>query len=316
MKNYTIKRYEHKDYDSWNDFIGKAKNATFLFHRDFMEYHKDRFEDFSLMVFVNEKLVAVLPANRVGEIVYSHQGLTYGGLVYSDKINGKEVAGILDCLLSFFKENLIKSFYFKPIPVFYPLKGNCETDFFLLKKGAFLDKKEMNLAINLAMPLAISKSKLKHFRKIEKLNLELVEENQFESFWELVLAPRLLAKYNAKPVHTIQEITKLKESFSNNIKQYSVYYNDAIIAGVTIFETETVVKSQYGATTEKGEELRALDFLFISLIEKYKKEGKLFFDMGIVNDDNEKGYHAGLLKQKEELGCTVYSQDFYKMNLI
>ena len=38
--------------------------------------------------------------------------------------------------------------------------------------------------------------------------------------------------------------------------------------------------------------------------------------MGIVNDANENGYHAGLLKQKEELGCSVYSQDFYKMNLI
>jgi hypothetical protein len=82
-----------------------------------------------------------------------------------------------------------------------------------------------------------------------------------------------------------------------------------------LFETETVVKSQYGATTKKGEELRALDFAFISLIEKYKRVGKLFFDMGIVNDDNEKGYHSGLLKQKEELGCTIYSQDFFKMNL-
>nr|WP_314896482.1 GNAT family N-acetyltransferase [uncultured Flavobacterium sp.] len=316
MNKYFVKQYQKSDYTNWNAFIGQAKNATFLFHRDFMEYHKDRFEDFSLMIFETEKLVAVLPANRVGDAVYSHQGLTYGGLVYSHKINGERVEGILDSLLNFFKENLIKSFYFKPIPLFYSSKGNAEMDFFVLKKGAFLDKKEMNLAINLVMPLAISKSKLKHFRKIEGLDLQLVEEARFESFWELVLEPRLLEKYNVKPVHTLQEITKLKENFPNNIKQYSVYYDDAIIAGVTIFETETVVRSQYGATSKKGEELRALDFLFISLIEKYKQEGKLFFDMGIVNDDNEKGYHAGLLKQKEELGCTVYSQDFYKMNLI
>jgi hypothetical protein len=316
VKNYSVKQYQESDYANWNAFIGQAKNATFLFHRDFMEYHKDRFEDFSLMIFENEKLVAVLPANKVGEIVYSHQGLTYGGLVYSPKIKGEKVEIILDSLLSFLKENGMQSFYFKPIPYFYPSGGNHEIDFFLLKKGAFLDKKEMNLAINLAMPLTISKSKLKHFRKNEELDLELVEEHQFESFWELVLVPRLFEKHNAKPVHTVQEITKLKEIFPNNIKQFSVYYEDVIIAGITLFETETVVKSQYGATTKKGEELRALDFLFINLIEKYKSEGKFFFDMGIVNEDNEKGYHAGLLKQKEELGCSVYSQDFYKMNLI
>lgn len=316
MKNYSVKPYRESDYANWNAFIGQAKNATFLFHRDFMEYHKDRFKDFSLLVFENKKLVAVLPANRVGAIVYSHQGLTYGGLVYSTKLNGEKVENILDSLMSFFKENEVQSFYFKPIPLFYTLKGNAEMDFFMLKRGAFLDKKEMNLGINLSMPLTISKSKLKHFRKIEEFALELVEEKQLELFWKLVLEPRLLEKYDAKPVHTLQEIAALKEKFPNNIKQFSVYFEDVIVAGITILETETVVKSQYGATTKKGEELRALDFLFINLIQKYKSEGKLFFDMGIVNEDNEKGYHSGLLKQKEELGCSVYSQDFYKMNLI
>jgi hypothetical protein len=316
VKNYSVKLYRESDYANWNAFIGQAKNATFLFHRDFMEYHKDRFEDFSLMVFDDQKLIAVLPANRVGDIVYSHQGLTYGGLVYSSKLNGEKVEEILDSILSFFKENEVQSFFFKSIPLFYTSKGNAEMDFFLFKRGAFLDKKEMNLGINLAMPLTISKSKLKHFRKIEELDLEMVEEQHLESFWELVLEPRLLEKYNAKPVHTLQEITLLKEKFPENIKQFSVYFEDVIIAGITVFETETVVKSQYGATTKKGEELRALDFLFINLIQKYKREGKLFFDMGIVNEDNEKGYHAGLLKQKEELGCSVYSQDFYKMNFI
>ena len=316
MKNYSVKPYRESDYANWNAVIGQAKNATFLFHRDFMEYHKDRFEDFSLMVFEDEKLIAVLPANINGDIVYSHQGLTYGGLVYSSKLNGEKVENILDSILSFFKENEVKSFCFKPIPLFYSSKGNAEMEFFMLKKGAFLDKKEMNLGINLAMPLTISKSKLKHFRKIEELDLEMVEEQQLGLFWQLVLEPRLIEKYDAKPVHTLQEITKIKEKFPNNIKQFSVYFEDVIIAGITVFETETVVKSQYGATTKKGEELRALDFLFINLIQKYKCEGKLFFDMGIVNEDNEKGYHAGLLKQKEELGCSVYSQDFYKMNFI
>ena len=316
MKNYSIKQYQASDYSMWNTFIGQAKNATFLFHRDFMEYHKDRFQDFSLMIFEDKKLVAVLPANQVSDTVFSHQGLTYGGLVYTAKLNGEKAAVIVDVLLSFLKENNVKTFYYKPIPSFYVSNGNAEIDFFLFKKGAFLDKKEMNLAINLAMPTTISKSKLKHFRKTEELDLELVEEQQLNSFWELVLEPRLLEKYDAKPVHTLKEITALKDKFQNNIRQFSAYYNGAIIAGITIFESEKVVKSQYGATTKKGEEMRALDFLFINLIQKYKSEGKLFFDMGIVNEDDERGYNPGLLKQKEELGCSVFSQDFYKMKLI
>lgn len=315
MTNYTVKKYHKNNYKIWNDFIAQSKNATFLFHRDFMEYHKDRFEDFSLLVFQDEKLVAVLPANKSGNSIYSHQGLTYGGLIYNTKLKAEKVASILDHILFFLKENSFETFYYKPIPGFYFNNGNQETDFFLFKKGAVLERKEMNLAINLTLPLQISKSKLKHFRRIEDLDLDIVEEEDFDTFWSLILEPRLLEKFNAKPVHTKEEILFLKQKFPENIRQYSVYKNDEIIAGITIFETENVVKSQYGATSKKGEEVRALDFLFINLIEKYKRKGKQFFDMGIVNEENESGYHSGLLNQKEELGCTVYNQDFYKIDI-
>ncbi|MFH7002299.1 GNAT family N-acetyltransferase [Flavobacterium bizetiae] len=315
MTKYTVKKYNQNDYTIWNEFIAQAKNATFLFHRDFMEYHKNRFEDFSLLVYHDEKLVSILPANKVGNSVYSHQGLTYGGLVYSNKVKGEKVEAILDAVLLFLKQNFFETFYYKPIPNFYFPEGNNETDFFLFKRGAVLDRKEMNLAVNLELPLQISKSKLKHFRRIEDLDLDIFEEEDFAPFWDEILAPRLLEKFNAKPVHTKEEIALLKQKFPENIRQYSVYQNDEIIAGITIFETENVVKSQYGATSKKGEEFRALDFLFINLIEKYKRKGKRFFDMGIVNEENESGYHAGLLKQKEELGCTVYNQDFYKIDI-
>ncbi|MHC0440885.1 FemAB family protein [Flavobacterium sp. 3-210] len=312
---FTVKKYDQKDYQLWNDFVASAKNATFLFHRDFMEYHKDRFEDFSLLIFDDEKLLAVLPANKQGNSVHSHQGLTYGGLIFSSKLKAEKTEMILDEILIFLKENKIETFHYKPIPDFYFSKGNKEIDFFLFKRNAFSERKEMNLAVNLQVPLKISKSKMKHFRRIENLDLDIVEEQDFQPFWEIILEPRLLEKFNAKPIHTKEEIKLLKQIFPQNIKQYSVYKNDEIIAGITLFETENVVKSQYGATSKKGEEVRALDFLFINLIHKYKRKGKHFFDMGIVNSDNKSGYHSGLLKQKEELGCAIYNQDFYKIDL-
>ncbi|AWK04978.1 FemAB family protein [Flavobacterium crocinum] len=314
MRKYTIKKYNHDYFSIWNDFIDQSKNGTFLFHRDFMEYHKDRFEDFSLLIFEEEKLKAILPTNIKGNIVYSHQGLTYGGLVFSSKLNAEKVELILDEILLFLRGNKIETFYYKPISDFYFSSGNKETEFFLLKRGAVLERKEMNLAVNLSVPLKISRSKLKHFRRIENLDLDIIEEEDFNPFWEKVLEPRLLEKHNAKPVHSKEEMAFLKSKFPKNIKQYSAYRNDEIIAGITIFETKNVVKSQYGATSKIGEEFRALDFLFINLIHKYKRKGKHFFDMGIVNSDTE-DYNAGLLKQKEELGCTVYSQDFYKIEI-
>ncbi|WP_125721447.1 FemAB family protein [Flavobacterium ustbae] len=314
MKTFVVRKYNKNDYTIWNDFVAQAKNATFLFHRDFMEYHKDRFEDFSLLIFEEEKLRAILPANKKGNSIYSHQGLTYGGLVFLSKLKAEKVESIFDEILLFLKENKFETLYYKPIPDFYLSEGNATIDFFLMKRGAVLERKEMNLAVNLTVPLKISKSKMKHFRRIENLDIDIFEEDNFDPFWEKVLEPRLLEKFDAKPVHSKEEMALLKSKFPQNIKQYSAFRNDEIIAGITIFETKNVVKSQYGATSKTGEEFRALDFLFINLIHKYKRKGKHFFDMGIVDSDTE-DYNSGLLKQKEELGCSVYNQDFYKIEI-
>ena len=316
MKKYSIRPYQESDYELWNTFVSAAKNATFLFHRDFMEYHKERFEDFSLLVFDKVKLVAVLPANRVDNKVYSHQGLTYGGLVYASKLKIEKIEVILDLLFDFFKSKRIEHFYLHPIPSFYLGQGNAAIDFFLMKKGAQLYRKEMNMVAHLHQEIPISKSKLKHFRRTELLGLRVVEETNFQPFWEKILEPRLAEKYDTKPVHSLAEIQLLHERFPKNIKQFSAYLEDKIVAGITIFEFENGVKSQYGATSKKGEKYRALDFLFISLLDVFQKRGKHFFDMGIVNDSGEKGFHSGLLQQKEELGCTVWNQDFYKIKLV
>ena len=75
----TIERYSPERFDEWNNFVAASKNGTFLFDRRYMDYHSDRFSDFSLM-FHDEKhrLVAVLPANAEGDVLQSHLGLTFG----------------------------------------------------------------------------------------------------------------------------------------------------------------------------------------------------------------------------------------------
>ena len=125
-----------------------------------------------------------------------------------------------------------------------------------------------------------------------------------------------MEKYNTLPIHSLTEITKLNINFPQHIKQFNIYLEGEILAGITIFENDKVVKSQYGATTNKGEKARALDYLFLHLIHKYKDEGKYFFSMGTVQNDNyELGYNPGLLKQKQELGCSIFDQSILKFEI-
>ena len=314
MKNYTIKRYNSEYFTIWNAFVSSSSNATFLFHRDFMEYHSDRFEDYSLLVFEDEKLISILPANRVDDTIFSHQGLTYGGFVFENDISILQIKLVILNTLSFLKENNFKTLKIKEIVSIYLTNSNKGISSFLLESGAIISSKKMNLAIDFKSDFKVSKSKLKHFKRINSIGLEIKKEGDLSIFWNEVLIPRLDQKFGSKPVHSIDEISKLKVKFPENIYQYNVYLDNEILAGITIFKTNNVIKSQYGTTTENGEKYRALDFLYINLINEFKDEFD-FFDMGTVDDDSELGYNIGLFNQKKELGCSVFEQNFYELLL-
>ncbi len=309
MHTYTIKQYQKDNYSLWNTFIDDSKNGTFLFHRDFMEYHSDRFQDFSLMIYDQSKLVAVFPANIMNEEVHSHLGLTYGGLLLGNSIGGEKVKNVISDIIVFLRTHKVVSIYIKSIPVFYHQRPSNEFTFFFSEFGAKLYRRDLNLAINYSLPITIHKSKLKHYEKRKGIGYVLEEADDFSEFWNDVLIPRLEEKHHTKPVHSLEEIHLLRKKFPDSIKQFVIRLDNEILAGITIFKTKKVVKSQYGAVTTNGEKHRALDYLFISLINKYKEDGYEFFDMGTVTENN-----FGLLKQKEELGCEIYTQDFYKLD--
>ncbi|MCH4551354.1 FemAB family protein [Aestuariibaculum lutulentum] len=312
--DFKVVKYSKEYYEQWNDFVAKSKNGTFLFHRDFMEYHSDRFEDFSLLIFQRNKLQAILPANKSGQEIYSHQGLTYGGVLLPNNISVVKVFSVFEVIQKYCKQINISKITIREIPEFYCDKPTSEISFIIGQKYS-LFQRQMVLAIDFEKGFSIHKTKLKHYKKGRDVGFEIKEDDTFDEFWINVLQPRLLERFNSKPVHRLEEITLLKRNFPKNIKQFNIYLGNQILAGITIFENKNVVKSQYGATTSEGERFRALDYLFLFLIDKYKEEGKKFFSMGTISDNSIKGYNEGLLKQKEEFGCNVYLQDSFSIDL-
>ncbi|MEM9678792.1 MAG: GNAT family N-acetyltransferase [Bacteroidota bacterium] len=280
-----------------------------------MEYHSDRFKDMSLLIFKDEELVGILPANKVENVVYSHQGLTYGGPILSDNLSLSEIENILNTLNHYLKSENISTLKLKGLPKFYGNDQYHKLAEYLQKSADEIYRSDKVLAIDYSQPFTIHKTKLKHYRKNQDKEFVIREVDDLSTFWNVVLIPRLQEKHKVKPVHTLEEIMLLKSRFPDNIRQFNIYLEDEVLAGITIFDKGKVVKSQYGATTQRGEKERALEFLFLELIYKYKDEGKHFFSMGTVTEDNELGYNKGLLKQKEELGCTEYSQDFYSFRI-
>jgi len=315
VKNYTVKRYQETDYANWNTFTSQAKNATFLFHRDFMDYHKDRFEDYSLMVYKNEKLVAVLPANKIDEIVYSHQGLTYGGLVYRDKVKLSMIILVFKAVLMYLNENKITKMQLKTTPSIYHNKPAEELNYALFLAEAQLIRRDTLAVIDLSKPFQFSKIRKRGIQKGVTNGLIIKEETDFEIFWNAILIPNLDQKYNTEPVHSLNEMRFLKSHFGTNIRQFNVYYKDTIVGGTTIFESDNVAHCQYISKYEKQENLGSLDFLHEHLIKTVFSK-KRYFDFGISNESLGKKLNKGLSYWKESFGASSIAHDFYEVETI
>lgn len=277
-----------------------------------MEYHSDRFEDFSLMIYDEDKLVSILPANRIDDTIYSHQGLTYGGLVFQNNIKlGNSIAIFRDILI-YLNENQIDKFNLKLIPSMYCNGFSEEIEYSLFLLKAQLIRRDCLSVLDLTKSYSISKTRMESIRKGLKNNLVIIEELNFELFWNEILIPNLDKKYSAKPVHSIEEITKLQITFPNNIRHFNVYDGNNIVAGTTIFISENVVHPQYISGNIQKNELGSLDYLYDYLIKVVFKDKK-YFDFGPSHEENGLKINEGILYWKESFGAKTTVQDYYEI---
>ncbi|NND25327.1 MAG: GNAT family N-acetyltransferase [Flavobacteriaceae bacterium] len=314
MAIYSVKSYQSTHKELWNDFVNKAKNATFLFQRDFMDYHKDRFQDASVLVFKKDELIAVFPANAQKDQIISHQGLSYGGLVLKSKVYFSDVLLVFQAILEFYHSEGIQSMTIKTLPRIYNRMPSDEIDYLLFKLEASLVRRDVTSVIgNDTSSLGRSSNRERGLKKALKNNLELRESQGFEEFWNSILIPNLKQKHKTSPTHSLDEITLLKEKFPNHIRQFNAYKNDRLVAGVTIFETEQVAHAQYISAGEDKQELGSLDFVFDKLINDIFRD-KPYFDFGISNENNGQHINEGLLKWKEDFGARTVVHDHYQFS--
>ena len=298
----------------WNDFVSRAKNATFLFHRDFMEYHSDRFLDYSLLVFENENLISILPANRIEQLVFSHQGLTYGGFVFEEKIKLGQLINIVKEVLCFLAENEIETLKLKLIPNIYNTFFSEELEYAMFITEAKLMRRDCLSVLDLTKQYKFSKTRKESIHRGNKNNLNIVEEPNFKLFWNEILIPNLDKKYNAKPVHTVEEIERLHRQFPNNIRHFNVYDKDDIVAGTTIFVTDKVAHPQYISGNSQKNELGSIDYLYHYLITEIFKD-KHYFDFGPSHENDGKQINQGILFWKESFGAKTTVQDWYEVEV-
>lgn len=309
-----IIRYTEEYKNKWDDLVRHSRNGTFLFLRDYMDYHSNRFIDCSYMILKKGKLEGVIPGNLNKNSFISHEGLTFGGLISSPKLRTNDVIETFNLLNKELYKNGILEIIYKPVPLIYHSIPAQEDIYALFLNKAEKIGSQISSAIYQNRKLDFCELRKRGLRRSRRNLVQIHESHNLSAFYE-ILENNLIQKYNTKPVHSIQEIELLISLFPENIKLYIAEQHGIITAGVILYLTDNVVHVQYISATEIGKEIGALDMLFDKLINSDYRHIPVF-DFG--HSTERMGYYLNdnLVFQKEGFGGRGIVYETYKYNIL
>jgi hypothetical protein len=308
-----IIRYNDSSKAIWNEFVKNSKNGIFMFDRNYMDYHSDRFIDHSLMIYNDkDKLIALLPANIVDNTLHSHQGLTFGGFITDKNMHCADMLDIFDEFKSYAKENKISKMIYKAIPHTYHKMSAEEDIYALFRNNAKVIRCDSSACIFNENTIKFSKSRKWSIKKAEKSNISVKFSNDFDKYYE-ILSETLKSKHDAKPTHSLEELKLLASRFPENIKLIGAFQEEKMLAGSILFIYDNIVHTQYLANSEEGRDIGALDKVIDFAIKEYSTSKK-YFDFGISNEDSGRILNRGLMQQKEQFGARTIAHNFFEIN--
>lgn len=303
-----IALYSPMQQTEWDHFVYQAKNATFMHMREYMDYHSSRFTDCSLIAYQNNKMIGVMPANRDGDTLYSHQGLTYGGwLVPAKHFDITHMLRIWDTMADTLTQMGISHLVYKPSPHIYHSYPAEEDLYAIFRHNGHITATTISTVVPIARALRFNENSRRAIRLARKEGVTVNETDDYAPYWD-VLTRLLNDRYGVDPVHSLAEISLLHSLFPINIRLFTANLGDEVLGGVLVYHTRLVARAQYIAASPRGKELKILPLVFDHLINNVFAQTR-YFDFGTSNEQGGRILNEGLVMQKTGMGgrATVYN---------
>lgn len=305
-----VVRYAPEMRPRWDEFVRCSSNGTFLHLRGYMDYHSDRFCDWSLMIYDDKRrLMAVLPGNASDATFYSHQGLTYGGMLVGRRHSSTStMLEAWTAVRDYLRREGFRRMVYKPVPEIYCRYPAADDVYCLFRLGATMTACQVSSTIPAGEPWLANETARQTVKALTGGCIAVGESRDFSGFMQ-ILADRLASRYGVRPVHSVEEIEMLAGRFPENIKLFvAVDQRDgSIMAGTIVYVTDAVVHTQYIATTEAGRRVGAMAAVVRHLLDA-ECAGRRYLDFGTSCEDGGRVLNAGLNAQKYGLGGrpTIY----------
>jgi hypothetical protein len=310
---YRAVRYRDEMKKGWDSCIAAAKNGNFLFFRDYMDYHRDRFDDHSLMFTRDERVIACLPAHRTDDVLSSHRGLTFGGLIMDATIRLPHVAAIFGVLIDHMNANELRTLYYRAMPHPYHHLPAEEDLFVLSGLGARAIETKVTAVVPAGQPALYSGGRRRGIAHAWRKGLVTTRSFDFVRFMELC-NDYLRRRRGATPVHSGEELQRLADRFPDNIQLYVIEQDSQLAGGVVVYRNATCVRAQYVAQSLDGQKLHAGIAIHDHILNEVLPAGTML-DFGHSTDPVTGSHDEELHAFKEYFGARAIQLSSYQLSI-
>jgi len=297
-----IKKYDESLAKEWDEFVSNSINGTIYHSRKFLNYHKDKFQDESILIYDNE-LVCVVPCCKKDNNYFSHSGATYGGPVFKN-FELLKIKKIIDLIFEYYKNKIE-----------FRIAGNIYFNvpqnklFFLLNQKLKI-KLELSWYVNNFdnwfdnIKNKRNKSYLDKFEKNH--NITIANNNDDYINFHNILSKNLNEKYKSNPTHSLDEFLIFKNQIEENQSLYLVKKENIILGGVLLVKaTNNCWYTFYISKNSDYNSTSNCSILFImkNISLDARKNNVKYLDYGISTEDKGLILNEGLSIFKEETLC-------------
>jgi hypothetical protein len=317
--------YEPGLAELWDSFVGASRNGTLFHERRFLGYHPEgRFVDDSVLVYRDERLLAVYPAAldaSDGETwTVSHPGSTYGGAVVAADATLADVADTLSAIVDRARSDGRDGVRIRLSEQAFRRLPTDEIEFVLWTLGFQQAAVELSTTIGLRAGVDAARRRYRgdtarSVRSAARNGVAVEWSDDFAAFWSVL--EENLQRHGARPTHSLDEIERLRSLCGPDRIRLAVgRVGGALAAGVVVFvATPQVFHSFYIAQDYAYQQTRALGAVVDHLIGWGAAEGFDWFNLGISTESRGRVINWGLFRFKEGFGGTGFARTTYALRL-
>lgn len=292
--------YQESFREEWDELVDRARNGHFMFKRSYVEYHADRFPDASFLFREEGRTLGVVAGHPIEDSGWAtHHGLTFGGLVVRRDARASQVREMLNGLHGRLSDLGVTKVRYRPMPWFHQAAPAQEDAYFLFRLGARIVYRTLCTIVEPGEE-QLHELRQRGVRKGLKAGLRVERTDRWDDYWH-VLSGRLLARYGARPVHTLDEIKLLAGRFPENIELWAAFEGGDMRGGIVGYRTHRVFHMQYSGADDRGRELGATDLVLREVLAGPARS-HAWFSFGTSCEQDGQWLNDALVAFKEGFG--------------